>query len=120
CSSCAPIMAPATGSIACNGRHAGDSAVRRRQGLAAAGHRSGESHGRRAGTRSEGVKAMAIELTPFDPAAHLADDDAQAGFLSEALATADAGYIAHANGVIARARGMSGLAAETGLKRQQL
>ena len=63
---------------------------------------------------------MAIELTRFDPAAHLAEEDAQAEFLNEALASGDAGYIAHALGVIARARGMSGLAAETGFKRQQL
>jgi probable addiction module antidote protein len=63
---------------------------------------------------------MAIELTRFDAAAHLADEDSQAEFLSEALATGDAGYIAHAIGVVARARGMSGLAADTGFKRQQL
>lgn len=63
---------------------------------------------------------MVIELTRFDAATHLSDAEAQAEFLSEALATADVGYIAHAIGVVARARGMAGLAAETGFKRQQL
>ena len=40
--------------------------------------------------------------------------------LNDALATGHAGYIANALGIVARARGMSGLAAEIGVKRQQL
>jgi probable addiction module antidote protein len=40
--------------------------------------------------------------------------------LNDALATGHAGYIANALGVIARARGMSGLASDIGVKRQQL
>ena len=40
--------------------------------------------------------------------------------LNDALATGHAGYISNALGIVARARGMSGLAAEIGVKRQQL
>lgn len=45
--------------------------------------------------------------TPFDATKYLADPEAQAIFLRDALETGDAGYIAHALGVIARARGIS-------------
>lgn len=41
-------------------------------------------------------------------------------FMAEALQTNDAGYIAHALGVVARAKGMSQIAAQTGLSREQL
>jgi probable addiction module antidote protein len=40
--------------------------------------------------------------------------------MTEALASGDTGYIAHALGVVARARGMAQIAAETGLSREQL
>lgn len=40
--------------------------------------------------------------------------------MAEAFASEDAAYIAHALGVVARAKGMSQIAAETGLSRQQL
>ena len=45
--------------------------------------------------------------TPFDATKYLADPEAQAIFLRDALETGDAGYIAHPHGVIARARGIS-------------
>lgn len=63
---------------------------------------------------------MTERFLPFDPAEQLADPVAAAAFINEALATDDAGYIARAMGVVARARGMSGLARETGLSREQL
>ncbi|MBM7333722.1 MAG: addiction module antidote protein [Alcanivorax sp.] len=63
---------------------------------------------------------MTERFLPFDPAEQLADPAAAAAFINEALATDDAGYIARAMGVVARARGMSGLARETGLSREQL
>jgi len=64
---------------------------------------------------------MALETFPVDLASFYAgDEDAQADLLNDALATGHSGYIASAIGVIARARGMTGLAAETGFKRQQL
>ena len=60
------------------------------------------------------------KLTAYDPAAALGNDEAIAIFISEALETGDAAYIAKALGVVARAKGMSQVAAETGLSREQL
>lgn len=59
-------------------------------------------------------------LTAYDPAEDLASDVAISTFMAEAFSTGDAAYIAHALGVVARARGMSQIAAETGLSREQL
>jgi probable addiction module antidote protein len=63
---------------------------------------------------------MAEKLTTYDAAEDLTSDKAIAAFMSEAFKTNDAGYIAHAVGVVARARGMSQIARETGLSREQL
>lgn len=56
----------------------------------------------------------------FDPADLLKSDEAVAVFLSEAFETGNAGHIANALGVAARAKGMSKVARETGLAREQL
>ena len=50
---------------------------------------------------------MATKTIPFDAARYLSTPEAQAELLNDALEIGDAGYIAHALGVIARARGMS-------------
>jgi probable addiction module antidote protein len=63
---------------------------------------------------------MAEKLTTFDPAEDLANDEAIAIFMAEAFQTSDANYIAHALGVVARAKGMTDIANETGLSREQL
>ncbi len=63
---------------------------------------------------------MAETLTPFDPAEGLTSDEAIAGFMEEAFKTEDAGYIAHALGVVARAKGDDQIARQTGLSREQL
>ena len=63
---------------------------------------------------------MTETLSSYDPAEDLDSPEAIAIFLTEALKTQDAAYIAHAIGVIARAQGMSNLAQETGLSREQL
>jgi probable addiction module antidote protein len=63
------------------------------------------------------VKKKAI---PFDPAEVLDSDETIAIFMEEAFKTEDAGYIAHALGVVARAKGMTQIAKETGLSREQL
>ena len=63
---------------------------------------------------------MALETFPVDLDSIFESEDAQAELLNDALASGHAGYIANALGIIARARGISGLAAETGMKRQQL
>jgi len=53
-----------------------------------------------------GVNEVAAKLTTYDPAEDLTSDKAVAIFMAEAFGTGDAGYIAHALGVVARARGM--------------
>ena len=63
---------------------------------------------------------MTEKLTPYDPAEELVSDTAIATFMAEAFETEDAGYIAHALGVVARAKGMSEIARDTGLSREQL
>ena len=60
------------------------------------------------------------ELRPFDPARYLKSDEEIAIFLEECLAEGDPALTAHALGVVARARGMSALARETGLSREGL
>lgn len=63
---------------------------------------------------------MAETLTTYDPAEDLTSDKAIAIFMTEAFETGDASYIAHALGVVARARGMTQIASQTGLSREQL
>ncbi|MBA1290576.1 addiction module antidote protein [Pseudomonas japonica] len=63
---------------------------------------------------------MNEELYDYDPAAALDGPEAIAIFLSDAFETGDAEYIAQALGIVARARGMTELARETGLSREQL
>jgi probable addiction module antidote protein len=60
------------------------------------------------------------KLTSYDPAEDLGSLEAIAVFLSEALETGDVAYIAHALGVVARAKGMAEIASQTGLSREQL
>ncbi|QEE46957.1 putative addiction module antidote protein [Rhizobium sp. WL3] len=59
-------------------------------------------------------------LTDYDPADDLDSPEAISVFVNEALKTDDAAYIAHALGVVARAKGMAGIAREAGLSREQL
>ena len=47
---------------------------------------------------------MTEKLTTYDPAEDLGSEVAIAAFMAEAYETNDAGYIAHALGVIARAK----------------
>jgi probable addiction module antidote protein len=56
----------------------------------------------------------------YDPADSLTTPEAVTYFVNDALETADAGYISHAIGVAARAKGMTKLANETGLAREAL
>jgi probable addiction module antidote protein len=57
---------------------------------------------------------------PFDAARYLTSPEAQGELLNDALASGDAAYIAHALGVIARARGMTDVAREAGITREAL
>lgn len=63
---------------------------------------------------------MIKKLTSYDPAEDLTTDEAMATFMAAAFETNDAGYIAHALGVVARAKGMAQIAGQTGLSREQL
>lgn len=63
---------------------------------------------------------MTEKLTTYDPAEELSSDEAMAIFMAEAFQTNDTGYIAHALGVVARAKGMTQIAGQTGLSREQL
>ncbi len=63
---------------------------------------------------------MTLETIPFDAAAHLDDEDSQIELLSDAFESGDASYIAHALGVVARARGMGSVAKDAGVTREAL
>jgi len=63
---------------------------------------------------------MAEKLTKYDPAVALVDDEEVAAFLTDALETGDAAFIAKSLGVVARAKGMAQIAVKTGLSREQL
>ena len=62
-----------------------------------------------------------MKTAPFDVADYLDSPEAIAAYLSEALATEDAKYIARAIGTVARtAQGMTTIARETKLSRESL
>lgn len=61
-----------------------------------------------------------IATRPFDPAEYLDSDEGIAAYIEEALDIGDPAFIADALGVVARARGMSQIAKETGLGRESL
>lgn len=63
---------------------------------------------------------MATETLPFDAARTITSAEGQAELLADAMASGDAGYIANALGVIARARGMTEVAREAGVTREAL
>ena len=63
---------------------------------------------------------MAVEITGFDPAAYLDDDEAIATYLSDAFETQDVAFISDAIGVVARAKGMKRIAQEAGVSRESL
>jgi probable addiction module antidote protein len=63
-----------------------------------------------------------LKTTRWDSAQHLKTDEDMIAYLDACLAEAgdDPAFIAHALGVIARAKGMSQLARDTGLGRESL
>ncbi len=56
-----------------------------------------------------------MELTPFDPSPFIRDDEGARIYLDEAFATGDSSFIATCIGDVARARGLSDIAANAGL-----
>lgn len=67
-----------------------------------------------------GTSKKAIKLRPWDSAEHLKTDEEMTLYLEACLEEGDAALIAHALGVIAKARGMTQLARDTGLTRESL
>ena len=64
---------------------------------------------------------MTFEKTiPFDAAKYFQSPEAQADLIADAFESGDAGYIANALGVVARARGMTQIAKEAGITREAL
>jgi probable addiction module antidote protein len=61
-----------------------------------------------------------VKTEPFDAARYLDTEEAQAELLNDALASGNAAYVAQVLGVIARARGMTGVAREAGVTREAL
>jgi probable addiction module antidote protein len=60
------------------------------------------------------------ETLPFDAADYLDDAESQVELLTDAFATGDRAYIANAIGTVARARGMTEIAKQTGVTREGL
>jgi probable addiction module antidote protein len=65
-------------------------------------------------------KTATIKTRPWDPAEHLITEGDMAAYLEAALEDGDPALIAAALGDIARAKGMSQIARETGLGRESL
>jgi probable addiction module antidote protein len=63
---------------------------------------------------------MTLETRPWDAVDHIATPERQAAYLEAAFEDGDPALIAAAIGDIARARGMSDLARETGVTRNAL
>lgn len=61
-----------------------------------------------------------VETKPYDSAEFLDTDEAVAEYLAAAVEEGDAALFRHALGVVARARGMTQIARESGLSRESL
>ena len=66
------------------------------------------------------VITMTKKTTTFDAAEYLDTPEVIAEYLKEAFATGNQQFIAHSFGVVAKAKGMTALAKDTGLSREQL
>ena len=58
--------------------------------------------------------------TRFDAVDYLDSEERQAAYISAALETGDADFVRDALGIVARARGMAGIAKNAGLNRESL
>ena len=63
---------------------------------------------------------MALKTMPYDSAEYLDSGEAIAAYIDEALESADPAHIAHALGVVARAKGMGDIARAAGVSREHL
>lgn len=64
--------------------------------------------------------AEAEKITRFDPAAYVETDQDAIAYLEAAMESGNADRIARALGVVARARGMTEIARQTGMSRESL
>lgn len=69
---------------------------------------------------SKALSKTAIKTTRFDAADHLNTEERQAAYIAAALETGDADFVRDALGLVARARGMGGIAKKAGLNRESL
>jgi probable addiction module antidote protein len=69
---------------------------------------------------SDGRPQIALKTTPWDPAEYLATPESIAAYLEAAFEDGDPALIATALGDIARAMGMTQLAAQAGVTREAL
>jgi len=60
------------------------------------------------------------KTTRFDAADYLDSEERQAAYIAAALETGDADFVRDALGIVARARGMAGVAKSAGLSRESL
>lgn len=65
-------------------------------------------------------KIRIADLPDFDPAEHLKDEEDIAAYLTLVIEEGDPSELAHALGIIARARGMSEIAKASGITREAL
>lgn len=63
---------------------------------------------------------MPLLTRDYDAACYLDSDEALAAYIADATESGDAQELAHALGVVARAKGMTDLSRQTGLPRQTL
>src|ERR1700730_4223923 len=88
-----------------------DPVVRWRQAHATAGHQTG----------SENSGDIVIpKTTRFDAADYLDTEERQVAYIAEELESGDADFVRDALGLVARARGMGGIAKKAGLNRESL
>jgi probable addiction module antidote protein len=66
------------------------------------------------------MEMVNVATKAFDAAKYVQSQSEQQELLADAFASGNAGYIADALGIIARARGMADVARETGLTREGL
>ena len=63
---------------------------------------------------------MPVEITKWDAAEYLDNDETIAAYLSEVMEMGDPNHIVHALNTVARARGMTQIAKDAGVGRQAL
>jgi len=63
---------------------------------------------------------MSLKTTPFDAAEYLSTPEAVAAYLNDAIASGDAEELIVALGTVARVKGMTVIARDTGLGRESL